>query len=134
MESNRAESGQTRQGEQRRFLAFSQFRSFLGFMQYISSGSLLFLLRATGPERCNLQPKAFGTPTRPTLVLHVYTPWKSPDTTIASELCNFLFAPRQTCGSTTTLLRILPHYLAVNMLFYLLYAASGPWEIPSETE
>jgi hypothetical protein len=59
MESNRAESGQTRQGEHCPFLAFAVFVRFLGFMQRSSGCLFLFY----GPELGGLQPKTFGTPT-----------------------------------------------------------------------
>jgi hypothetical protein len=77
MESNRAESGQTRQGKQSLFLAFRpRFRSFLGFMQHI--GMFVLQSQVTGPSvLCALRFAAEDfrhTPSGPTFILHAFMP------------------------------------------------------------
>ena len=108
MESNRAESGQTRQGKQSLFLAFRpRFRSFLGFMQHI--GMFVLQSQVTGPSvLCalrfalrsrRLSAHAVGADFHPTR-LHAYTPWYSPTTIVNLQ---FPIRARSNLRSTTTL-------------------------------
>lgn len=119
MESDRAESGQTRQGKQCLFLAFRpRFRSFLGFMQHI--GMFVLQSQATGPSvLCASQPKTFGTRRRGRL--SSYTPSCLHALVFPDDYSELAISYSRQVKPAVHNHPAIP--LAVNMLFCLLYSA-----------
>jgi hypothetical protein len=108
VESNRAESGQTRQGKQCLFPCFF-VRDFVQFSASCNTSGCLYckIVQATGPSSlCASQPKTLGTRRRGRLYsytrlrLHACTRWKSPST-IAN--LQFPIGATSNLRSTTTL-------------------------------